>query len=143
MNNKILITIGLVVLIIIVAVVVVFTGKKNTQSTTSITSNTTTNPTITTVVKQQQDAVSVNVASSGFEPKELKIKVGTLVVWTNKSGAAVTVNSDNHPTHLLWPFLNLGSFGNNSSVSVIFEKPGVYTYHNHFNSSQIGKVTVE
>ena len=142
MNNKILITIGLVVLIIVVAVVVVFTGKKNTQSTTSTTSNNTTNPTITTTNKQQE-TVSVNVTSSGFEPKELKIKAGTLVVWTNKSGAAVTVNSAAHPTHLLWPFLNLGSFGNNSSVSVIFEKPGVYTYHNHFNSSQTGKVTVE
>lgn len=142
MNNKILITIGIVVLLVVVAVVVVFNGKTNTQSATSTTSNNVTNPTITTVNKQQE-TVSVSVTSSGFEPKELKIKTGTLVTWINKSGAAVTVNSDNHPTHLLWPFLNLGSFDNNSSVSVVFEKPGIYTYHNHFNSSQTGKVTVE
>lgn len=142
MNNKILIIIGIVVLLVVVTVVVVFNGKTNTQSTTSTTSNNATNPTITTVNKQQE-TVSVSVTSSGFEPKELKIKTGTLVTWTNKSGAAATVNSDNHPTHLLWPFLNLGSFDNNSSISVVFEKPGIYTYHNHFNSSQAGKVTVE
>lgn len=143
MNNKILITVGVVILIIVVAAVFMFTNKTNVQSTNQAgTNNNVTTPTVTTAVSKQEP-VSVKVTSSGYEPKELTIKAGTLVTWINNSGAAVTVSSDNHPTHLLWPFLNLGSFADKSSVSVIFEKPGVYTYHNHFNSSQTGTVTVK
>lgn len=142
MNNKILITIGVVVLVVVVAVVFLFTSKTGTQNTNQTTNNNATTPTVTIAAKKQE-VMNVNVTSAGFEPKELKIKAGTLITWTNTSGEAVTVNSDNHPTHLLWPFLNLGSFADKSSVSVVFEKPGVYTYHNHFNSSQTGKVTVE
>lgn len=65
------------------------------------------------------------------------------MVWTNKSGATATVNSDAHPTHLLWPFLNLGSFDDGKSLSVVFDKAGTYTYHNHFSPSQKGTVIVE
>lgn len=85
----------------------------------------------------------VTVTKNGFEPKELMVKTGTRIVWINKSGRPVTVNSDNHPSHLLFPFLNLGEFGDGSSVQVIFDKPGTYPYHNHLDSSQTGTVTVE
>ena len=85
----------------------------------------------------------VNVTKNGFEPKELTVKTNTRIIWINKSGGPVTVNSDNHPSHLLFPFLNLGEFGDGSSVQVILDKPGIYTYHNHFNSSQTGTITVE
>jgi plastocyanin len=61
----------------------------------------------------------------------------------NKSGKTVTVNSDNHPTHKLYPFLNLGAFENGSSVQAVFDKAGTYTYHDHFNPSNIGKVIVQ
>ncbi|MCL5435356.1 MAG: cupredoxin domain-containing protein [Patescibacteria group bacterium] len=86
---------------------------------------------------------AVTATNKGFEPQTITIKTGQRVVWTNKSGSPVTVNSDVHPTHLLWPFLNLGQFADGASVSVVFEKAGKYTYHNHLNASQTGIVTVE
>lgn len=85
----------------------------------------------------------VNLTKAGFEPGALKIKVGTKVTWMNKSGATATVNSDPHPTHTLWPFLNLGKFEDGSSVSATFDSAGTYTYHNHLNPSQTGTVVVE
>ncbi|MFH1186772.1 MAG: cupredoxin domain-containing protein [Candidatus Levyibacteriota bacterium] len=85
----------------------------------------------------------VTVTKNGFDPKDLSVKAGTRVIWTNKSGGPATVNSDNHPDHLLFPFLNLGEFGDESSVQVIFDKSGKYPYHNHLAPSQTGTVTVE
>jgi plastocyanin len=86
---------------------------------------------------------SVSVTNNGFEPQTITIKAGQTVVWTNKSGGTVTVNSDAHPTHLLFPFLNLGEFSDGSSTSVVVEKPGTYTYHNHLNPSQKGTIIAQ
>jgi plastocyanin len=97
-------------------------------------------PSLTPTVKTQE---VINVTKNGFEPKELTVKTGTRVIWINKSGEPATVNSDNHPSHLLFSFLNLGEFNDGSSVQVIFDKSGVYTYHNHLNPNQTGTITVE
>lgn len=89
------------------------------------------------------EEIIVTATDAGFSPKEIKTKAGTKVVWLNKSNGTITVNSDEHPTHRLYPMLNLGSFGKNSSVQVVFDKTGTYKYHNHLNASQSGTVFVE
>lgn len=85
----------------------------------------------------------VTVTKDGFEPQTLKVKAGTLVIWENKSGQTVTVNSDPHPIHTNWPFLNLGNFDDGMTVSVRFDNIGIYTYHNHLEPTQRGTVIVE
>lgn len=90
-----------------------------------------------------QGTGSVALTSSGFGPQSLTVKAGTKVVWTNQSGTAAAVNSANHPTHLVYPRLNLGSFGNGDTLSLVFDQPGTYKYHNHLNASQTGVVVVE
>lgn len=85
----------------------------------------------------------INVTDTGFSPKELRIKTGTKIMWLNKTNGTVTVNSDEHPSHRLYPILNLGAFGKDSSVQTVFEKSGIYKYHNHLNASQAGIIIVE
>lgn len=141
MNNKYIL--GAVVLVVILGLgAFLLFGNKSASLKQNQTANQNTQ---TTPAQQTKNVASttVEVTSSGFTPQEIKIKAGTRVVWTNKSGTAATVNSDPHPTHTLWPFLNLGSFDDGSSVSVVFEKTGKYTYHNHFNPEQKGTVVVE
>ncbi len=140
MNSRIIGVVGVIV-ILIIATVVVLSPKSTNQN-----NNTAGSPSPTKALptpNPQMETTNVTVTQDGFEPKEIKIKKGSRVVWTNASGAKVTVNSDVHPTHLLWPFLNLGAFEDKQSVSVIFEKEGTYTYHNHFKPSQTGTVIVE
>lgn len=86
---------------------------------------------------------NITLTSSGFQPQTLKTRVGTRVVWLNKSGTVGSVNSDNYPTNLLHPFLNLGQFKDGSSFSTVFDKPGTYTYYNFSNRNQTGKIIVE
>jgi len=75
-------------------------------------------------------STTIAVTASGFKPQTLTVKPGTRIIWLNTSGATTTVNSDNYPTNLLFPFLNLGRFGNNQSVSTLFTSVGKFTYHN-------------
>jgi len=137
MNNKFLLII--VVIVVLLGGFFLLVNKiKNNQ----VNQNQTTqkqNPTPAKTVEGKE----VTVTNIGFEPQTINIKAGQRIVWTNKSGGDVTVNSDSHPTHLLWPFLNLGQFADGSSVSEVFEKAGKYTYHNHLNPSQTGTVIVE
>lgn len=92
---------------------------------------------------QKPSEVIVTVTALGFAPQTLTIKAGTKVLWMNKSGEVATVNSGAHPTHLVYPPLNLGEFGNGSSVQLVFDKPGTYNYHDHLNPSRTGTIVVE
>ncbi len=141
MNSKYILAVVTLVIVLGLGAFLLFGNKTaSVQQNKAVNQNATSTPAEQT---KNVTSTTVDVTSSGFTPKEVKIKAGTRVVWTNKSGTAVTVNSDPHPTHTLWPFLNLGSFDDGSSVSVVFEKTGTYTYHNHFNPEQKGTIIVE
>lgn len=140
--NKILI--GVAVAIVAVGGFFILSGNKtNNTATVSVSSTPSSAPATSASPSAKMEQAKVTVTANGFEPQTLKIKVGTKVTWENKSGTTVTVNSDPHPIHNFWPFLNLGSFADGSSVSATFDKVGVYTYHNHLNPSEKGTVIVE
>lgn len=86
---------------------------------------------------------SITLTTSGFAPQNITVKAGTEVVWTNNSGGTAAINSANHPTHLVYPPLNLGNFANGETLSLVFDQPGTYKYHNHLDASQAGIVVVE
>lgn len=92
--------------------------------------------------KMMREAI-VNYTATGFDLQQTKVKVGTKVTWFNKSGHAGNVSSAVHPTHQVYPPLNLGNFEDGEKLSLVFDKPGTYAYHNHLNASQFGKVIVE
>lgn len=87
--------------------------------------------------------VNITLTSSGFEPQTKTIEKGSRVIWLNKSGETASLNSADHPTHRLYPALNLGEFANGSSVQLIFDKSGTYKYHNHLKPSQTGTIIVQ
>lgn len=143
MNSKLL----LVIVALIVAFgAFTFLGNKNTSPTIStkqpeptvVKSNETTKPAVT---QPNNPVVTIVLTDSGFVPKDITVKAGTRVIWRNSSGKAASVNSDDHPTHRLYPFLNLGEFPDGSSVQVVFDKAGKYGYHNHYNASETGTIT--
>jgi plastocyanin len=137
MNSKYLLG-GLALLIIVVVGGFLFLNNKTNYQKTTQQANSP-QPTQSEQVKN----TTVTITNSGFDPAVVNIKTGTTVVWMNKSGQNATVNSDIYPNNLLWSFLNLGEFDNNSNVSVVFEKSGKYTYHNQLNPDQKGTVVVQ
>lgn len=141
MNSKLL----LVAILTLIAVFggFIFLGNKNTN-TPSRSSSIQSEESVTPAEKEVNEKITnVILGDSGFVPKDITVKAGTTVVWINKSGKSATVNSDDHPTHSLYPFLNLGEFPNSSTLEVVFEKKGKYSYHDHYNATSTGTVTVE
>ena len=85
----------------------------------------------------------VTYSDSGFSPNPITFKVGEKVEFKNNSSANVQVNSAVHPTHQLYPELNIGVIAPNETKTVTFTKAGTYKYHNHLNASQTGEIVVE
>lgn len=132
----------LLLLIIAVAVIaggfVLIGNKKPSQAPTAQSQ-----PTITVPTKSEIEPEVITLTSTGFTPKDITVLQGTRIIWKNESGKTATVHSDDHPTHRLFPILNLGEFGNGSSVQVVLSEEGVFKYHNHLNASETGSITVE
>src|SRR3989344_2913271 len=126
--NKILILI--VIAIAVVGALVLLNGNKSVQQPNQS-------------ANQENTPATITLTDSVFVPKEITVKKGTRVVWINQSGKGATVSSSDHPTHLNYPPLNLGEFGDGSSVNLILNDSGTYGYHDHLNPSSIGTITVE
>lgn len=97
----------------------------------------------TVVVPTSNSKILVKLTADGFNPPTININAGQTVFWQNDSGIDGTVSSDLHPTHLLYPPLNLGVIPVGGEVSLVFDKAGSYGYHNHLNPSMEGKVVVQ
>lgn len=139
MKGKVLVISSIIVLGIIAISLVTKSGKE--QSTQS---GSTPLPTQSqeAIQRELQNLSIVALDANGFSPRALTLKRGTRVVWVNKSGAKAALNSDPHPAHSAHSFLNLGEFDNGSSVQVVFDTPGSYSYHNHKNPTQRGTIEV-
>jgi len=116
-------------------------GNANVSANTNVSSNTntaSTNPTNTNAT-----SATVSITSSGFSPKTLTVKSGTVVTWTNSSGSTARVASDPHPTHTDLPGLDSGQLADSDAYSFTFTQIGTWGYHDHENSSTRGTVVVE
>ena len=80
---------------------------------------------------------SVMIKDFSYSPKELRIKVGTLVVWTNADSVGHTVTSDTGD--------EIGSLllKNGESYTKTFNTPGIYPYHCKPHPYMKGKIIVE
>ncbi len=145
----------IIILVISIAIFGVLLFRKNTSilvshsSPQSFIPTSTSAPTPTSVYSGTQNkqqpyaAYTVTLTARGFAPQTLTIKAGTMVTWVNTSGSEATVNSDPHPAHTAYPPLNLGQFNDGDSLHLLFNKPGRYGYHNHFDATQTGTIMVQ
>jgi plastocyanin len=85
----------------------------------------------------------VSISSAGYEPKDITVKVGDSVTFENKDSANHTVSSDPHPTHTLYPVVNLGLIKPGEKKSATFDKIGKFIFHDHLNPSMTGSVIVQ
>ena len=115
------------------------TQSNTQQQYTPSTSTSQTSPTL--AVQESQNTVTLSADS--FSPETLSVNAGTKVTWANKSGSVASINSAIHPTHLVYPPLNFDGVRDGASATLIFDKPGTYKYHNHFNPSQKGVIIVQ
>lgn len=81
-------------------------------------------------------SVNATIDSFAFAPKELTVKAGSTVAWTNKDDTPHTVTSDN------------GAFGSpvmdtDQSFQFTFQEPGRFPYHCRLHPTMTGVVVVQ
>ncbi len=139
MNKSLVAVVGVLVLVVIVFVLSRTTLKPTEQKTVMDESP----QSQSAKPLEQLEPYLITVTDTGFSPSELTVKKGGKVVWVNKSSKIVTLASADHPSHRKYPALNLGDFVKGTTVQLVFDTPGTYTYHNHLNPTQTGTVVVK
>ncbi|QXC59379.1 cupredoxin family copper-binding protein [Aquihabitans sp. G128] len=79
----------------------------------------------------------VDIADFAFGPKEISIKVGDTITWTNEDSAMHDAKSTDGPTEF-----DTKDLGKGDSDSVTFDKAGTYEYECHFHTYMKGRVMV-
>lgn len=108
-------------------------------------------------VAPAEGPVSVTYSADGFSPKNVTVKKGTAVMWTNVSAGGLEVASGSHPAHADYDgtsraahcaegapasFDQCAAGAPGSQWSFTFNKAGTWNYHNEANPAFTGTVTV-
>ncbi len=103
-------------------------------------------PTPTTVVEPTEPAptpepVQVAMVNVTFEPREITVKPGTTVIWTNEDSFAhtITAGTREQPSGLF----DSGSVEGGGTFSFTFEETGTYEYFCSFHPGMDGVIIVE
>ena len=134
---------AVVILFLIVSVWFLTRSDKQTSQTPAETSTSPESSAPSTASDAAVPVDKVSITAGGFSPKAITVKIGQSVIFENMDSANHIVNSDPHPTHTMYSFLNVGLIKPGESKTVMFEKTGQYTFHDHLNPSLTGTVTVE
>ena len=126
----------------------ILSSRKSTTQTSPAQTTTpapvpTTEPSATEGAMMEETGTIVKITSSGFNPKEVTLRKGGSVSWVNEDVEEHTVDSAVHPTHQVYPKLNLGVIKPGDKKSLTFPDKGSYKYHDHLNPTLFGSVTVE
>lgn len=85
----------------------------------------------------------VTVTRAGFSPATVTVKAGDTVKWVNNDSIDHDVSSAVHPTHKVYPPLNLGVVKPGASLTLEFTEVGSYKYHDHLSPKLFGTVVVQ
>lgn len=132
-SRIILIALALIVIVAIV-VVMIFANRSQAPTTTQNEQTGTTNP--------STDAATITFTDAGFSPTTLTVKKGTKVTVVNSSSSSVQFSSDDHPTHLEDPEINMSELAPGESGSFTATTVGTHGFHDHIDDSKTGTLVV-
>lgn len=84
---------------------------------------------------QQVSQASIVIRNFAFSPKQISVRAGTKVTWTNRDSVAHTVTSNDG-------FFESGALGTGGTYSYVFPVPGTYSYHCSIHPSMTATVIV-
>lgn len=86
--------------------------------------------------------ILIRSGNGGFWPKEIVIKEGDIVYFRNFDNKNREIYSDDHPEHNEYTLLNIGDIKKRTDVKVVFDRSGIYSYHDHSYPRNTGKIIV-
>ena len=170
--SKSSIVVMVIALIIIVAVIGYFslndrriaqnsennTTDQNTGSAPTPTESENSNASTNSTDDNAASETTIVYSDSGFFPKEVTVKKGSVVTFKNESSLKMWPASAKHPTHEVYPgssitkcntpaasaiFDACKGISRSESWSFTFNEVGSWAYHDHLKPTYFGKITVE
>jgi Cupredoxin-like domain len=137
-TNKILIAVVIVVVIAVGAWLA--TGNKPNQTT-----NTHPPAADTGNGTNEDETVAATITYDGnhFSPSTVSVKSDTKIKIMNQTQKEMRFASNDHPTHLKNSELNTGDIAPGSSKTFTVTTKGTWGFHDHYNASKGGTITVE
>lgn len=90
-----------------------------------------------------EPAVTIVRTAEGYEPNEVTINKGDIVLFTNESGEFHWPASDLHPTHSIYSeFDPLRPIASGEEWKFKFDRTGVWRFHDHIRANEVGTITV-
>lgn len=98
--------------------------------------------------------VTVTLTAGGFVPSSVTVKKGERVMWVNQTSAGMWVASGVHPAHTVYSGTSLSEHcpdtagiafdecGAVNAYTFVFQKIGMWRYHNHMDAGETGTVVV-
>lgn len=97
----------------------------------------------TTSQDETMAMVTFTYDGNGFSPASATIKSGGMVKIINKSDKEIEFASNPHPVHTDNPELNTGDIEPGKDTTITVTKKGTWGFHNHYDHSKSGTLTVE
>ncbi|OHA66970.1 MAG: hypothetical protein A3C82_02700 [Candidatus Wildermuthbacteria bacterium RIFCSPHIGHO2_02_FULL_47_12] len=149
------ILIGIVIAVVVIGGVLMFQSNNNGQMPSLSEEENMTPP----LGEQVQSSSVVTYTDSGYSPKELTVKKGDIVTFTNMSSMPMWTAFAMHPTHTVYPGTDIKNCENPGMMDMMFDscaqiptgqiwkfqfnETGEWGYHNHMQASHWGKVIVQ
>ena len=89
------------------------------------------------VTPARAQEIQITIDNFTFSPKELKVKAGTTVTWTNHDDIAHGIASSNNA------FAKSKVIDTDDSYSFKFTAPGTYQYFCYIHRQMVGSIIVE
>ncbi|MFC1987931.1 cupredoxin family copper-binding protein [Chloroflexota bacterium] len=126
----------LVVSCLITVALVLASCAPATTPSTPTTPTTPTSPSTPAPTPTSSWEVIISISGFDFNPKTIKVSVGTTVKWTNHDSVPHTVTSDSN-------LFESGNLPGGATFRYTFNKSGTYDYHCVIHPSMRGTIIVE
>ena len=130
------ITVAVIVIIVLAAGLLIMgnKNKSNDGSKTSSSSSSSSN--------DADVAATITYGSDGFSVSASSVKAGSKVKVVNNTDSELSFDSNPHPVHTDNSELNIGDIDAGASKTFVVNTKGSWGFHNHYNPSDTGSITV-
>lgn len=158
MNKNITLIIAVIVIVVVAVAAYMMMQPANQQPTDNNQNNEQPTNGENPAGSIEPTELEVIYTDTGYSPKELKVKVGDTVTFSNTSTGTVWTASAMHPNHTVYAGTSLQEHcqdpnnkafdqckaeGTGTNWTFTFDKAGTWRYHNHAQAAHFGSIIVE